>query len=60
MARRPTSNNSAGSQFFIMLADHSSLDGDYAAFGKVISGMDVVFDISTVATNKERPVTLWL
>lgn len=56
MARRPTSNNSAGSQFFIMLADHSSLDGDYAAFGKVISGMDVVFDISTVATNKERPV----
>ncbi|NLN04503.1 MAG: peptidylprolyl isomerase [Clostridiaceae bacterium] len=55
MARRSNSYNSAGSQFFIMLGDHASLDGDYAAFGKVISGMDVIFDIGTVPTNKERP-----
>lgn len=34
--------DSAGSQFFIMHADSASLDGAYAAFGKVISGMDVV------------------
>ncbi len=38
--------DSAGSQFFICLTDLASLDGDYAAFGKVISGMDVVNSIS--------------
>ena len=35
------SYNSAGSQFFIMTADNSSLDGSYAPFGKVIEGMDI-------------------
>ncbi|MCL2126400.1 MAG: peptidylprolyl isomerase [Oscillospiraceae bacterium] len=34
--------DSAGSQFFIMHADEPGLDGDYAAFGKVTSGLDVV------------------
>ncbi len=34
--------NSAGSQFFIMLNTKTSLDGNYAAFGKVIDGMDVI------------------
>jgi len=38
---RATSPNSAGSQFFIMLEAAPHLDGDYAAFGKVISGMEV-------------------
>lgn len=38
--------NSAGSQFFIMTEDSSSLDGLYAAFGQVIEGMDVVEKIS--------------
>lgn len=38
--------NSAGSQFFIMTEDASSLDGLYAAFGQVIEGMDVVEKIS--------------
>ena len=42
------SYNSAGAQFFIMTADNSSLDGLYAAFGKVIDGMDVVEEISNV------------
>ena len=39
--------NSAGSQFFIMHADAPHLDGDYAAFGKVIEGMDYVDQIAT-------------
>ncbi len=39
---RSSDPNSAGSQFFIMLASASHLDGQYAAFGKVIEGMDVV------------------
>lgn len=37
---RAMSPNSAGSQFFIMVADAPHLDGDYAAFGKVIEGME--------------------
>lgn len=37
--------DSAGSQFFIMAADSPHLDGDYAAFGKVIDGLDVIQDI---------------
>lgn len=39
---RSSDNNSASSQFFIMHDTSSSLDGDYAAFGTVTSGMDVV------------------
>lgn len=47
MARRGDSFDSAGSQFFIMHGDSTSLDGGYAAFGKVISGMDVVDEIAS-------------
>lgn len=39
---RATDPNSAGSQFFIMLGTAEHLDGSYAAFGKVIEGMDIV------------------
>ena len=42
--------NSAGSQFFIMHADAPHLDGDYAAFGRVVEGMDVVDEIAAVPT----------
>ena len=46
---RAQDNNSASSQFFICYADVSmSLDGNYAAFGKVIKGMDVVDDFCKV------------
>lgn len=43
---RSDNMNSAGSQFFIMDADNTGLDGKYAAFGKVISGMDVVHELA--------------
>lgn len=42
MARTDSSMDSAGSQFFIMLGTAEYLDGQYAAFGKVIAGMDLV------------------
>ena len=49
--------NTAGSQFFIMHADSDFLDGDYAAFGKVIEGMDVVDRIATTETDgSDRPL----
>ena len=48
--------NSAGSQFFIMHEDGFFLDGQYAAFGKVIEGMDVVDEIASVKTDRnDRP-----
>ena len=43
--------NSAGSQFFIMHQDAPHLDGQYAAFGRVIAGMDVVDAIAAQRTN---------
>lgn len=48
--------DSAGSQFFIMHADAPYLDGQYAAFGKVVSGMDVVDQIADAVTDySDRP-----
>lgn len=43
---RSAQNDSASSQFFIMQEDQSSLDGNYAAFGKVRDGMDIVDGIA--------------
>ena len=55
---RSQSPNSAGSQFFIMHQDAKHLDGQYAAFGKVTSGMDVVDAIAGVQTDRnDRPLT---
>lgn len=49
--------DSAGSQFFIMHKDAPHLDGDYAAFGKVVEGMDVVNAIAEVDTDySDRPM----
>ena len=49
--------NSAGSQFFIMHKDAPHLDGAYAAFGKIIEGMDVVNAIAEVNTDySDRPL----
>lgn len=50
--------DSAGSQFFIMTSTSPHLDGDYAAFGKVIEGMDVAYKIETVQTDaNDKPKT---
>ena len=49
--------NSAGSQFFIMHQDAPHLDGEYAAFGKVVEGIEVVDEIASVKTGYgDRPV----
>ena len=48
---RSMMKDSAGSQFFIMHETSPHLDGEYAAFGKVIEGMDVVDEIASVKTN---------
>ena len=49
--------DSAGSQFFIMHENSSHLDGQYAAFGKVIEGMDVVDEIASVRTDfRDKPL----
>lgn len=58
---RSSSMDSASSQFFIMHGDSTQLDGAYAAFGKVIEGMDVVDAIANVKcdmTNTQSPVPL--
>ncbi len=53
---RSSSPNSAGSQFFIMHQNSPHLDGSYAAFGKVIEGMDIVNKIADVKTDhSDRP-----
>lgn len=54
---RSMMKDSASSQFFIMHQDAPHLDGDYAAFGKVIEGMDVVDEIAECETGwGDRPV----
>ncbi len=54
---RTSVKDSASSQFFIMLEDNASLDGQYAAFGRVIAGMDVVDSIGSVVTDSsDKPI----
>ena len=54
---RSQSPNSAGSQFFLMHENSPHLDGQYAAFGKVTSGLEVIDAIASVKTNyQDRPL----
>ena len=56
---RAQSPNSAGSQFFVMHGDAFYLDEQYAAFGKVVEGMDVVDEIASVKTDySDRPLSV--
>lgn len=53
---RAQNPNSAGSQFFIMTNEAPHLDGEYAAFGKVISGLDIIEKIGNIKTDsKDKP-----
>ncbi|WP_028505522.1 peptidylprolyl isomerase [Ruminococcus sp. FC2018] len=54
---RSMNPNSASSQFFIMHKDAPHLDGQYAAFGKVVDGIEVVDEIAAVDTDfRDKPV----
>ena len=55
---RSAAMDSAGSQFFIMHADNDYLDGDYAAFGLVLGGIETVDLIASVPTgSNDKPKT---
>ncbi len=54
---RAMHKDSAGSQFFIMHKDAPHLDGQYAAFGKVVEGLDIIDKIASTPTNSsDRPL----
>lgn len=52
---RPDEPHSATTNFFILLADSAFLDGKFSAFGRVLSGMDVVEAINRAPVNGEKP-----
>lgn len=58
MARVPSEYNSASTQFFIVQGDSTYLDGQYAAFGKVTDGMDIVDEIADCPSMEEPPAGL--
>lgn len=58
MARSGNSYNSASSQFFIMHQDNAELDGQYAAFGRVISGIEVVDKLVKVKVEDDNGTVL--
>ena len=53
-ARKPSSPDSGGRQFFICLRDQPSLEGQYTIFGEVVSGEDVVDQISTAPVDGDK------
>ena len=58
MARGGNDMNSASSQFFIVHKTYPSLDGNYAAFGKVVAGLEVVDKIANIKTDSaDKPTT---
>lgn len=52
---RSSANDSAGSQFYITLADATSLDGDYAVFGEITSGQETLDELNKVCGNDGTP-----
>ena len=55
---RSMMKDSASSQFFIMHKDAPHLDGDYAAFGKVVEGLEVIDEIASAETDfRDKPTT---
>jgi peptidyl-prolyl cis-trans isomerase B (cyclophilin B) len=52
--RRPSSMDSAGTQFFVCLQPQPSLQGQYTVFGEVVSGMEVVDQISTTPVDGDK------
>lgn len=59
MARSPYDNDSASSQFFIVHKDSTFLDGDYAAFGKVIEGIEIVDKLALVKVEDDNGTVLY-
>ncbi|MBQ8342079.1 MAG: peptidylprolyl isomerase [Clostridia bacterium] len=57
MARRGDSYNSASSQFFVMHESNPGLDGQYAAFGRVVAGMDTIDTIANVKVERQATST---
>jgi peptidyl-prolyl cis-trans isomerase B (cyclophilin B) len=53
---RPDQPNSATSHFFILVSDSTFLDGTFAAFAKVIDGMDVVDELNSMEIDGEKPL----
>lgn len=54
-ARKPSSRDSGGSQFFICLADQPGLNGQYTIFAEVVSGMEVVDRIGETPVDGDKP-----
>jgi cyclophilin family peptidyl-prolyl cis-trans isomerase len=54
-ARRPSSLDSGGSQFFVCLTDQPVLNGKYTLFGEVVSGLDVLDQIGATPVEGDRP-----
>ena len=54
MARKPSSPDSGGRQFFVCLQEQPSLKGQYSIFGEVVSGMEVVDQISTTPVEGDK------
>jgi peptidyl-prolyl cis-trans isomerase B (cyclophilin B) len=55
-ARRPSSADSGGSQFFVCIREQPSLLGQYTIFGEVVSGMEVVDQISMTPVAEDKPL----
>ena len=54
-ARKPSGKDTGGSQFFVVVTDQPSLQGQYTIFGEVVSGMEVVDKISDTPVDGDKP-----